>query len=118
MNSIFSLVSSAVTAREAAEYYDLRVGRNGMAVCPFHGDRHPSMKLDERYVPDPAVFLQAISDTDGRLMLTARAPYRLVLKCSIPNDQALAAEGLKVLRKLVKRSDEVTENKQAEGAEQ
>ena len=49
MNSIFSLVSSAVTAREAAEYYGLKVGRNGMAVCPFHGDRHPSMKLDERY---------------------------------------------------------------------
>ena len=29
--------------------YGLKVGRTGMACCPFHSDKSPSMKLDERY---------------------------------------------------------------------
>ena len=49
MNNIFTLVRANVTAREAAERYGLQVSRNGMACCPFHDDRHPSMKVDERY---------------------------------------------------------------------
>lgn len=28
--------------------YGIEVRRNGMARCPFHDDRHPSMKLDKR----------------------------------------------------------------------
>lgn len=47
--NIFCEVRSKVSAREAAEYYGLKVGRNGMACCPFHSDRHPSLKLDERF---------------------------------------------------------------------
>lgn len=47
--SIYENVKSLVTAREAAERYGLTVNRSGMACCPFHEDRHPSMKLDERY---------------------------------------------------------------------
>lgn len=35
--------------RQAAEHYDLRVGRSNMACCPFHDDRTPSMKLNEDY---------------------------------------------------------------------
>ena len=69
------------------------------------------MKLDERCLPDPAIFLQAISETDGRLTLTAKPPYRLILKCSIPGDSELLTEGLRMLRKLVKRIDELTEMK-------
>ena len=45
----FQTIKEAVTAREAAEYYGLTVNRYGMALCPFHEDRHPSLKLDERY---------------------------------------------------------------------
>ena len=45
----FKSVKSLVTAREAAEHYGLTVNRYGMACCPFHEDRHPSMKLDERF---------------------------------------------------------------------
>ena len=70
-----------------------------------------SMKLDERYVPDAAVFLQAIAETDGQLSLTARAPFRLILKCSAEKDADLMAAGLKVMRKLVKRVDELLEEK-------
>lgn len=29
--------------------YGIRVNRNGMACCPFHDDRHPSMKVDKRF---------------------------------------------------------------------
>ncbi len=49
MSQIFSLVRSSVTARQAAELYGLKVGRNGMVCCPFHDDKRPSMKVDERY---------------------------------------------------------------------
>ena len=47
--TVFEVVRENVTARMAAEALGLQVSRNGMACCPFHEDRHPSMKLDERY---------------------------------------------------------------------
>ena len=49
MRNLFTTVKAAVTTRQAAEYYGLKVNRNGMTCCPFHDDRHPSMKVDERY---------------------------------------------------------------------
>ena len=47
--SVFEVVKQSVTAREAAEFYGIAVGRGGMACCPFHDDRHPSMKVDTRF---------------------------------------------------------------------
>lgn len=47
--TIFEAVKSTVTPRMAAEHFGLSVSRNGMACCPFHNDRHPSMKLNEDY---------------------------------------------------------------------
>lgn len=47
--SVFKVVKQSVTAREAAELYGIAVGRGGMACCPFHDDRHPSMKVDARF---------------------------------------------------------------------
>ena len=38
---IFAAVKAAVTTREAAVFYGLRVPDNGMICCPFHPDRHP-----------------------------------------------------------------------------
>ena len=46
--SVFEVVKQSVTVREAAELYGIAVGRGGMACCPFHDDRHPSMKVDTR----------------------------------------------------------------------
>ena len=46
---IFTTVKAAVTVRQAAEHYGLQVSRNGMTCCPFHDDRPPSMKLNEKY---------------------------------------------------------------------
>ena len=47
--TIYEKAKSLVTAREAAEHYGLTVNRYGMALCPFHDDHNPSMKLDDRF---------------------------------------------------------------------
>ena len=47
--NVFEAVKQSVTTRQAAEHYGIRVNRNGMAVCPFHNDKHPSMKVDRRF---------------------------------------------------------------------
>ena len=45
----FETIKAAVTLRQVAEHYGLTVSRNGMTCCPFHEDRHPSLKLNENY---------------------------------------------------------------------
>ena len=47
--NIFREVKNHVTARQVAERYGLKIRRNGMACCPFHNDKHPSMKIDQNY---------------------------------------------------------------------
>ena len=47
--SVFEVVKQSVAVREAAEMYGIEVKRGGMACCPFHDDRHPSLKLNEDY---------------------------------------------------------------------
>ena len=47
--NVFEAVKQNVTTRQAAELYGITVSRNGMAVCPFHNDKNPSMKLDRRF---------------------------------------------------------------------
>ena len=45
----FEAVRENLTTRQAAEFYGIKVGRNGMACCPFHNDKQPSMKIDRRF---------------------------------------------------------------------
>lgn len=47
--TIYETIKAAVPVKQAAEHYGLKVSRNGMACCPFHNDRHPSLKLNEDY---------------------------------------------------------------------
>ena len=47
--NVFEMVKQFVTVREAAERYGIKVKRGGMACCPFHDDKNPSMKLNEEY---------------------------------------------------------------------
>ena len=47
--NLFENVKAAVTLKEAAEHYDLKVRSGDMVCCPFHNDRTPSMKLNEDY---------------------------------------------------------------------
>ncbi|MCR1917688.1 CHC2 zinc finger domain-containing protein [Frisingicoccus caecimuris] len=46
---VFEAVKQSVTTQQAASFYGIRVGRKGMACCPFHNDRTPSMKVDSRF---------------------------------------------------------------------
>ena len=47
--NIFQEMKERVTARQVAERYGLKVSRNGMTRCPFHNNKHPSMKIDQNY---------------------------------------------------------------------
>ena len=47
--NLFETVKSAVTMKQAAEHYGCKVNRGNMICCPFHNDRHPSMKLNRDY---------------------------------------------------------------------
>ena len=47
--NVFDAVKQSVTTRQAAEMYGLKIRRNNMAVCPFHQDKNPSMKVDKRF---------------------------------------------------------------------
>ena len=46
---MYESIKAAVTARQAAESFGLPVNRSGMAICPFHEDHTPSLKLNQRY---------------------------------------------------------------------
>ena len=45
----YTHIKQAVTTRQAAESFGLHVDLHSMAVCPFHDDRRPSMKVDETF---------------------------------------------------------------------
>ena len=48
--NLFEIVKYGVSCREAAELYGVEVNRYGMALCPFHNDRHPSLYVaDDHY---------------------------------------------------------------------
>ena len=47
--NVFEAVKLSVSTREAAEFYGIKVSRTGMACCPFHDDKNPSMKVDQRF---------------------------------------------------------------------
>ena len=47
--NVFEAVKPNISTRQAAEMYGIKVNRNGMAVCPFHNDKNPSMKVDMRF---------------------------------------------------------------------
>ena len=47
--NVFEAVKQSVSTKEAAEFYGIKVSRTGMACCPFHDDKNPSMKVDQRF---------------------------------------------------------------------
>ena len=47
--TIYETIKAAISVKQAAEHYGLKVNRNGMTCCPFHTDRHPRLKLNEDY---------------------------------------------------------------------
>lgn len=45
----YAYIKQFITTRQAAESYGIPVNSHGMAVCPFHDDHSPSMKVDETF---------------------------------------------------------------------
>ena len=48
-NVFEAIRENGITARQAAEHCGIKINRHGMAVCPFHKDKNPSMKIDSRW---------------------------------------------------------------------
>ena len=48
--NLFEVVKASINTREAAQAYGIDVNHHGMALCPFHNDRHPSLYVsDDHY---------------------------------------------------------------------
>ena len=47
--NLFETVKASVSVPDAAKLYGLQPNHHGMVRCPFHDDRHPSLKLNEDY---------------------------------------------------------------------
>lgn len=45
----YAKIKKAITTQQAAESYGISADSHGMAICPFHDDRRPSMKVDETF---------------------------------------------------------------------
>ena len=43
--SQIDIIKAKVSPADAGRHYGLKISRNGMALCPFHNDTNPSMKL-------------------------------------------------------------------------
>lgn len=47
---IYSQIKEQVSTRDVSKHYGIKVNRSGMACCPFHDDRTPSMKVDQNFI--------------------------------------------------------------------
>lgn len=47
--NIFSEVKDAVSTKDVASFYGIKINKHNMCLCPFHPDKHPSMKIDKYY---------------------------------------------------------------------
>ena len=94
---LFEAVKQSVTTRQAAERYGLNVNRNGMVVCPFHRDRHPSMKVDRRYYCFGCGATGDVIDFVARLfgLSSYEAAKKLAYDFGIDPDKPPAAMALK-----------------------
>ncbi len=45
MDNVFSEIKSMLAMPEVARFYGLEMNRSGMACCPFHNDKTPSLKV-------------------------------------------------------------------------
>ena len=65
--NLFEIVKYGVSCREAAELYGVEVNHYGMALCPFHNDRHPSL-----YVADDHYYCFACGEHGDVIDFTAK----------------------------------------------
>ena len=67
----FQNVKYGVSCRKAAERYGVEVNHYGMALCPFHNDRHPSLYVaDDHYLGIEPLISPRISENWGNSLCT------------------------------------------------
>lgn len=49
MANVFQLVKSNITTKDAVIHYGMHPNPSNLICCPFHNDKHPSMKVDKRF---------------------------------------------------------------------
>ena len=47
--NVFEEIKAHISADTVIRDYGIKIGRNGMACCPFHPDKHPSLKVDSNH---------------------------------------------------------------------
>ena len=47
--NVFQAVKEEIRTDDAARRYGIKISKSGMACCPFHNDKTPSMKVDHRF---------------------------------------------------------------------
>ena len=65
--NLFEVVKANINTQEAAQPYGIDVNHYGMALCPFHNDRHPSL-----YVSDDHYHCFACGEHGDVIDLTAK----------------------------------------------
>ena len=65
--NLFEVVKASINTQEAARTYGIDVNSHGMALCPFHNDRHPSL-----YVSDDHYHCFACGEHGDVIDLTAK----------------------------------------------
>ena len=99
--NLFEIVKYGVSCREAAERYGVEVNHYGMALCPFHNDRHPSL-----YVADDHYYCFACGEHGDVIDFAARlfglplyeAAQRLAADFHLPPDKPPSAAALHAKR--------------------
>lgn len=86
---LFDAVKQSVTAAEAAQCYGIEVKR-GMCRCPFHADKTPSAKVDERFHCFGCGADYSVVDFTAQLfgLSPAEAAKKLAFDFGIPYDDA------------------------------
>ena len=65
--NLFEVVKASINTQEAAQTYGIDINHHGMALCPFHNDRHPSL-----YVSDDHYHCFACGELGDVIDLTAK----------------------------------------------
>ena len=72
------------------------------------------MRVDPRYIPDPALLLQALQDTDGRLRLTSKPIAAILFKDAFMQEQDALHTCLTILKRITAKLSSLREVAEAQ----
>ena len=96
-------IKESISMRDICEKYGIAINRSGFAVCPFHNEKTPSMKIYEEHyycfgcgahgdVTDFVARLFRISQYDAAVKLNADFGLHLTDQQSVPMQQTVSPE--------------------------